>query len=210
MKYRHVVTILAMAGIMAPSVDAQTPLVTGFTGGTHFSTFFGGTTGDVVGFRFTADSNIMLTHLGIYDQNRNAGDPVLNSPHSVGIWENTGQTLLGSVTVDSSGLHVGEFYYSPLGAAVSLTAGQQYTLGSLHVTGDLDTYISGPTSISLDQISGTVGVSPTSTSLGFVYPAVTGTNLARLGPNALYVIPEPASLVTLLVGLGLLFAQRRR
>jgi hypothetical protein len=187
---------------------AQTPIVTSFTGGGGpFGSFYGTLlpSGDTIGYRFTADANITITDLGIVDD----FDGILDSAHQVGLWRDSDQALLASTTVSSADTLFSGFWYAPV-APVELSAGTEYTLGAVYASDDLDSYISGPSSISTDMISGTVGVEPGVGDLGFVYPTVTSAgNLGRIGPNALYV-PEPTSVV--LCGLGVLFllGARRR
>ena len=170
--------------LTAPYVAAQTPAVVSRTGGSQFGSYYGGNPGDVVGFRFTADVDMTVTDLGVwYDLG------ALDSPHQVGIWRDSDEALLAEATVDATGTLIGEWYYAPLASSIDLVAGERYTAGALYDSADGDTYISSPSALELDGISDTNGVYPEATSLGFVYPALDSTNLARLGPNFLW---EPA------------------
>lgn len=196
--------LIAVAG--AASVAAgQGPAVTGFTGGSPFAIFFGGSTGDVVGLRFTADVDMTVTDLGVAND---MSDGVLDSAHMVGLWRNSDQALLASVSVDSTGTAVGDFFYESI-AGVNLTAGNTYTIGAMYTATDNDFYISSPASVSLDGISATNGVFPASGDQGFVFPTSDSTNLGRFGANFIWrPVPAPASMA--LLGLGGLVATRRR
>lgn len=186
---------------------AQSPVVTSFTGGGGpFGSFYGTLlpSGDVVGYRFTADANITITDLGILED---PIDGVLDSRHMVGLWRNSDMMLLGSTLVGASDPLISGFRYASI-APVALVSGDEYTLGAMYSGDDGDGYFSGPSSITTDMISGTMGVEPGVGDLGFVYPVVTSPgNLGRIGPNAIW-IPEPATL-TLFAFAGV-FAIRRR
>jgi hypothetical protein len=206
---KHLVIISLCVASLTISMPANADyFVQGFTGGSNFGIFYGSSTGDVVGFRFTADETGFITQLGVLNDQ---ADGVLDSAHLVGIWDSN-QDLLGSVSVDSTGTLVNDFYYAPVDP-IAITAGNVYTLGALYTATDNDSYLSSPTSMPLMHISNTNGVFPSAGDLGFVYPANDSTNLARLGPNAFFttqVIPEPSSLALLgLVGLGLVLRRRK-
>lgn len=206
MKKTLVIALALFCLVLGPSAFAQTPVVTSFTGGGGpFGSFYGTLlpSGDTVGYRFKADANITITDLGIVDD----FDGTLDSSHEVGLWRNSDQALLASTTVSSADTLFNGFWYASV-APVQLSAGTEYTLGAVYASDDLDSYISGPSNITTDMISATVGVEPGAADLGFIYPPVDSIgNLGRIGPNALYV-PEPSSLM--LCGLGLLLFGRRR
>ena len=196
--------ILFVVGATASVASAYGPAVTGFTGGSSFGSYYGDPPGDVVGFRFTSDLDQFVTDLGCLD----SIDGVLDVAHMVGLWRNSDQALLASVSVDATGDLIDGWYYEAI-TPVALVAGEQYTLGAEYYSGDTDGYFSSPSSISLDGISNTNGVFPAIGSLGFVYPTEDSANLARLGPNMLTApIPAPSSLA--LLGFGGLALRRRR
>jgi hypothetical protein len=176
----RVALTIAAIGCLTGVATSQ-PVVTSFTGGSNFAIYYGGSTGDVVGFRFTSDVDQMVTDLGVLED---LADGVLDSPHMVGLWRNSDMALLASATVDSGDTLIDGFFYTPV-APVLLEAGVDYTLGALYTADDTDSYISTPTTVVLYQISNTNGVYPAAGDLGFIYPELDSTNLARFGPNAI-------------------------
>ena len=191
MKKTFVLALTFLCLVSYQTTFAQTPVVTGFTGGGGpFAAFYGDTllpSGDAVGYRFTADANIMITDLGVLDD---PVDGVLDSAHTVGLWRNSDQALLASASVSSADTLISGFYYASI-TPVALTAGTGYTLGALYAIDDNDGYLSGPSSITLDQISGTVAVFPDASNLGLTYPgSESAGNRGRLGPNALMLFPN--------------------
>ena len=202
-------TLILLATVLALGLNGaamgQSPFVAGFTGGSAFGIFYADSTGDVVGFRFTADSDVTVTDLGILND---PGDGLLDSSHEVGLCRNSDMTLLASASVSSSDTLIDGFYYQSIDP-VALSGGTGYTLGAMYTATDNDSYISSPTTVTLDGISSTNGVFPPVGDLGFVYPANDSTNLSRLGPNALFV-PEPASATLIGFGLAMACLFRRR
>ncbi len=77
------------------------PALTSFTGGSAFATFQAD--GDTIGWSFTVDRPIFVTHLGYYD-----GDATLNiASHPVGLWNSSGTLLTSNVVLASSPLTSG-------------------------------------------------------------------------------------------------------
>lgn len=200
---------VAAALLVTVAGSATGQAVTGFTGGSQFGSYYGGSTdatGDVVGFRFDVNTPIILSDIGVWNGDADG----LTSNHMVGLWDSAGN-LLTSGTVSTGGDTVGDWTYADV-SDVTLNVGERYTLGALYNSADGDSYISSPTSMSLaPEINPTTnGVFPATGSLGFVFPTEDSTNLARLGPNFLFrPVPAPASAA--LLGLsGLAVARRRR
>lgn len=196
--------VLALA--IAGSASGQA--VTGFSGGSEFAIFYGGSTGDVVGWRFDVNTSIILTDIGVWNGDSQLS-PGLTSDHRVGLWDSAGN-LLTSGSAGPGDPTVGGWNYGDV-ADVVLVPGERYTLGAMYTSDDDDAYISSPASMGLaPEINpNTNGVFPSVGDLGFVFPTEDSTNLARLGPNFLFTdVPAPASAA--LLGLGGLAAARRR
>lgn len=201
-----------LLGCTLSAAAIATPVISNVTGGGGpFTTFYGGSTGDVIGYSFRADSNLTVSALGVWGDGGPGQDGVLDSAHQVGLWT-IGGTLLASASVDSTGTLLDGFYYNSIGA-VNLTAGSDYVLGAMYTASDSDTYFS-PGSFTTNSISLTEGRFPDAGDLGFVFPtSASPGNAGRIGPNMMAdatAVPEPAGL--LLVGLALtaLAATRRR
>ncbi|PRY23099.1 putative secreted protein [Aliiruegeria haliotis] len=200
---------LAVALVLASGTEgvAATAAISSISGGGSFGSYYGGTSDDVVGWDFTLSTDVTVTHFGIYD------DGSLSSDHMVGIW-NSGQTLVGSGTVDSLATLINGFHYSPVTNFV-LAAGT-YTIGAVYTSNDDDSYLSGPTVATSPEISVVQGRYPSSGDLGFVFPASISGNSGRYGANFLYeiaAVPVPASLLfgmTALAGLGVAGRRKRR
>lgn len=60
---KKIAVMVALAGAAAVA-SAQTPAVVSFSGGSAFDSYWGSASGDVVGYRFTADVDLTITHLG--------------------------------------------------------------------------------------------------------------------------------------------------
>ncbi|MHC4129312.1 MAG: hypothetical protein ACYS1E_02985 [Planctomycetota bacterium] len=185
----RIVLSIAAVGCLAGIATGQ-PVVTNFSGGSAFDSYYGtpAPCGDVVGFRFTSDVDQTVLELGCLNDD---GDGVMDSAHQVGLWRNSDQALLAEVTVTPASPLVGQWRYEPV-APVLIEAGVQYTLGAMYASGDGDSYYSGPSSMGLFQISDTNGVYPLAGDLCFVYPENDSTNLARLGPNAIVGAAGPS------------------
>jgi len=198
---------LATLGLIGLTSIAGAQAVTSFTGGSAFGGYYGGSTGDVVGWRFDTNTDIIATDLGVYSGALNPDG--LTSDHQVGIWDSNG-ALLTSGTAGPGGTVVGDWTYTDV-ADVTLTAGERYTIGAMYTTLDGDSYVSGPSSINLaPEINPTTnGVFPDEANLNFTFPGSDSTNLGRFGPNFLFV-PVPAPSALALLGLGGLVAARRR
>ena len=113
----------------APYDNGSPAAITGVAGATGFTT---------VGWSFTANSDLYLTRLGVYDADK---DRIHSEQHQVGIW--SAGSLLGSVAIDESKGNTPEasaagqalFHYSALSNALLLHAGQTYYVGATLYSG---------------------------------------------------------------------------
>jgi hypothetical protein len=199
------VTVLALlAGTIAHAENAPL-IVTPGTGDLFYGTDPSVTLGNL--FKVGANS-INITSLGLFD----AGAPGLNQSHSVGLWATSGALL---ARVDFSpglnGFENNGFIYQNLATQVVLQPGASYILGAYYPTGSTDglyvndtgCYETWASSVTFNGLGRYTPI-----GAGFTFPNLTVGGLSYVGPNALYIIPEPASL--LLLGLGALIAIKRR
>jgi hypothetical protein len=177
---------LAATALLAVAPVAMGQAVTGFTGGSQYPLYYGGSTGDVVGFRFTVATSVQVSDLGVWNQDSSGG---LSASHQVGIWD-ASQALIASATVTTSGTVNGAWTYASI-TPVVLNPGQTYTIGALYIGTDNDNYVSGASSMTTATgVTFVQSVYPASGSLGFAYPAANSTSFGRFGPNFLFsVVP---------------------
>ena len=176
--------LTALAGLAA----AQVPAVSSFTGATAFGSV--NNTNQTIGFSFTANSNIVVTGLGVWDAS--TGDP-LTQNHQVGLWD-AGGNLLASGTVLTNSPLTGSWRYVTI-SPVTLNAGQTYFAGSAITNPYTDTFsrvdLPGGTVTTNSLI--TVGLATANGSGGgFSFPNITdAAALARLGPNLIVQAGPP-------------------
>lgn len=201
---KQLVTALCLAG-MTGIAGAQA--ITSITGGSAFGIYYGASTGDVVGWRFDTNTDVIVTSLGVYSGAADVDG--LTSSHQIGIWDSSGN-LLVSGTAGPGGAVLGDWTYTDVSDTM-LTAGERYTIGAMYNATDGDSYVSSPSALGLaPEINPTTnGVFPDAGDLGFVFPGSDSTNLGRFGPNFQFrAVPAPAGLAV--IGLGALVATRRR
>ncbi len=204
---------IAAAALLAASTGlANAQAITSFTGGVEFDIFYGGSTGDAVGWRFTLNQAVTVTDVGVYIDS-GFGDPLqagVNATHDWGVWD-SGGTLVASGTTALGGTAVGGFEYTDV-ADFNLSSGELYTIAAVYATGDGDYYISSATSVSSSpDVNWLNSVFPTTGDLGLTFPGSDSapSSGGRFGPNFLYrPVPTPATAAIL--GMGGLVAVRRR
>jgi len=163
----------------------------------------------VMGMEFTVGTkDVRVTSLGLWD----GLTGVLTQNHLVELWDTTGTSSLGSVTVSAGTGTPNGFLYTPLGMPLTLAAGQTYRLGA-EVFGGGDKYRNsvgaGSGVVISPDFTVTHGVYEFSTS---VNPSNIGNSTPYIGPNFQYelVVPEPSSIALLLVGSLLCWRTQRR
>lgn len=181
---------------------AGSQAIESFSGGSEFQIFYGGSSGDVVGFRFTMNSAQAVQSLGVWNGDTLGGGG-LDNAHQVGIWDDT-QTLIASATVTPSSPITGDFRYESVSPVV-LNPGTTYTIGALYTATDDDGYLSNPTVVTNPEVNTVNAVFPASGDLGFVFPTEDSAgNPGRIGPNFIFGDPLPESVpVPALSGAGL-------
>jgi hypothetical protein len=159
---------------------APVPAIDSFTGDELFGSI--NSTDQTIGFSFTANGNLTVTALGVWEFN---SAPLLQS-HEVGLWNSTG-TLVASATVLTSSPITDSSAYVDI-APVTLLAGQTYIAGSELSSPFRDVYAR------VDAVIGTVTTSPLITlgaaanslpASGFAFPSTPDpTSLGRFGPES--------------------------
>lgn len=199
--------ILIATAILALASACRTngQIVSSVSGGDELSVGPG-----TAGFEFTVGAQpVTIATLGVYDSSQ---DGVLNSSHTVGIWNASSQALVGSVTVNpSTATDVNNYFYSNLSAPITLQAGATYRIGAQYADSDLDLALGNASSTTVSGV--TLKDAYLSTGSGFEFPDlnVSSANNGFFGPNAGFsAVPEPSA-YALVCAIGLLgFAVYRR
>lgn len=148
---------------------------------------------NTIGWGFTLSAPVTVTSLGFYDYY----DDGLEFSHEVAIWDSSMSEVVSAFITAETDLKSEEFFWEPV-TPVTLSPGI-YRIGA-EISGDGDEYMSAASSI---VTAGPVSFNGAVYAVGgFTCPdsLAAGVN-GRFGPNFTYVVPEPASL--LLVGIGL-------
>ncbi len=145
-----------------------------------------------LGSQFQVSQSGTITALGIFDLGSNG----LAEGHAVGLWTNSG-TLLASTTIPAGtgGFLVDNFRYVSI-PSVNLIAGQTYVLGALYPTGT-DPVIFYGTATGFATAPGVTFLQSREVfGATLSFPTNSNSNQPGFfGPNALFAVPEPVSLV---------------
>lgn len=199
--------VVALSTVLL-ALSAQAQLIMGVSGGDPLSVGPG-----MAGFEFQVGSQpLTIMTLGVFDE---FNDGVLNSSHTVGIWDANTQTLLGkTVVAPQTAVEVGSFFFANLLAPVTLQAGHTYRIGAQYADIDLDlargNIPAGGVTANSDI---TLKDAYLSSGSGFGFPDlnVSGANLGFIGPNAGFTaVPEPATWGAITAGALALWAALRR
>jgi hypothetical protein len=214
MKLLACASVTCLLGIMliraTSPVNAQTPALSSFTGGSSFGSYNG--TNMTLGWKFTVNQNIDVNDLGIWTPNA-----ALSQSHEIGIWDNSG-VLLVSATVPTSTTVSGDYAYTSVTSTL-LTSGQNYFIGAEYTSPFTDVYTSGTTSVTTVSEITFDAAARTGTSAGFADPTITTSTDGRFGPNFQFTpattVPELSSVLgfgssAFLAGIGILRRRARR
>jgi hypothetical protein len=208
---RFLLLASALLLFLSPLANADTTAITSFSGGTEAYPV----TNQLYGWIFTANADIDVTSLGVYDANGASG---LSVSHEVGIYDETTQTLLGSATI-------------PAGSGPTLLDGFEYESVTPFLLTQGDSYVIVMTMPSFDSDYQYIDVSSETTASQITYDNSDfgyGSSLAFptdpgdyapgiFGPNfefeSVAATPEPASFTLFgsgFLALGLVAFYRRR
>jgi hypothetical protein len=196
LKNLAVVSTLVIPFLLFPTQAQAIVALQSFTGDDVFPSFDG--TNQTVGWSFTANDNLLVTSLGLWDET--PADP-LGQTHQVGLWSSTG-TLLGSVTIQTNSPLTGDFRYEAI-TPVTLTSGLTYFLGSEISDPFSDRYTTFASSIITAPEITFLNTARNDSDGGFSFPSITGSGNGRFGPNFQFQVvstpvPEPTSTLSLL------------
>ena len=155
------------------------------------------------GWEFTVDVPIVVTHLGLFDDD----DDGFDIAHLVGLWRVSDSTRLSMalIGVGTANPLLDHFRYADI-VDVSLAVGETYVIGFYSSTTNQDAMILNAGDLQVHPFVNITQALSTGAGGGFLMPD-TPCSGDRFGPNFQF-IPEPAMLV--LLGLSSVILLRRR
>jgi hypothetical protein len=211
---RALLFVLALLLSFATLANADTSALTSFSGGIDYTS--GGD--QLYGWIFTVNTPITVTALGVYDYTGNG----LSISHDVGIFDQSSQSLLGSMTVPAgtAGTLINGFRYESV-TPFALTQGDNYVIVMTMPAFNADHQSASDTSVTTaSQITWVNSAFDVGSSLAFPNPGNNGSfTEGMFGPDFTFettsVTPEPAYGVlgiglTALLGFGFGIVRRRR
>jgi hypothetical protein len=157
----------------------------------------------VLGWEFTTNSTVSVTHLGVFD----AGSNGLLSSHDVGLYRVSDGALLASTTIATTDTLDTGYRYKSIPTTI-LNSGQAYRVAAVFPELGLDPWTSSSTSYSLDSNLNFVGPRAAFSST-LTNPTVGGSGNGYFSANLKIAAPEPGTLALITMG-GVGFASRLR
>jgi hypothetical protein len=188
--------------LMACDAQAASKLALDFTGGEHANSIDDG----MAGWRFRTNSAISVDALGLYDAN---GDG-LRIAHQIGIWTDDG--LLVTSTTISAGTASpldGKFRFEPI-TPVTLPANETFRIAALWWP-DRETMVTAFATVHTAPQISYLDRAYLLVASSFQFPSsFNSVSLAaNFGTTFKFAVPEPTTLLAVVIGVSLVVATRR-